>query len=248
MLKDPIAGCQFLNKDGELTPPSVNGPFSAITASGNLIAWSSNSTNGPIVNITSLDSQLRTNIEIDAKDTLSDTTLFSEEIIIDYSNSTIKELIMDDKWLIALVDLGYMDRLVLVDIFTGNQTILGDPLWQSSSPSIYGNNIAFLQIPSWNPTVLNQEPSDPSDVWLYDTTINQSSRLTYDSINQLQPHALERSIVWTDEQNNGDLEVIVYPLEEIFRPYSSVLIQSAILMLIPLVFVWSSQSVRETKS
>jgi len=238
----------LLDKDGELTPPSVNGPFSAITASGNLIAWSSNSTNGPIVNITSLDSQLRTNIEIDAQDTLSDTTLFSEEIIIDYSNSTIKELIMDDKWLIALVDLGYMDRLVLVDIFTGNQTILGDPLWQSSSPSIYGNNIAFLQIPSWNPTVLNQESSDPSDVWLYDTTINQSSRLTYDSINQLQPHALERSIVWTDEQNNGDLEVIVYPLEEIFRPYSSVLIQSAILMLIPLIFVWSSQSVRETKS
>jgi len=238
----------LLNKDGELTPPSVNGPFRSITASGNLIAWSSNSTDGPIVNITSLDSQLRTNIEIDAQDILSDATLFSEEIIIDYSNSTIKELIMDDKWLIALVDLGYMDRLVLVDIFTGNQTILGDPLWQSSSPSIYGNNIAFLQIPSWNPTALNQEPSDPSDVWLYDTTINQSSRLTYDPINQIQPHALERSIVWTDEQNNGDLEVIVYPLEEIFRPYSSVLIQSAILMLIPLIFVWSSQSVREQRS
>ena len=179
---------------------------------------------------------------------LSDATLLSEDIVIDYSNSTIKQLILDGKWLIALVDLGYMDRLVLVDIFSGNQSILGDPLWQSSSPSIYGNNIAFLQISSWNPTLLNQEPSEPNDVWLYDTVTNQSSRLTYDDLNQLQPHALEESIAWTDVKDNGDLEVIVYPLKEVFRPYSSVLIQSAILMLIPLTFVWASQSAKEQDS
>jgi len=198
-----------------------------------------------MVNITSIDSQLRTNIEINSGDSLSDVTLLSEDIVIDYSNSSIKDLIMDEKWLIALVDLGYMDRLVLVDIFTGNQSILGDPLWQSSSPSIYENNIAFLQIPTWNPTILNQQSLENNDVWLYNITDNQSTRLTYDDLNQIQPHALEDSIVWTDEKSNGDLEVIVYPLEEIFRPYSSVLVQSAILMLIPLLFVWASQSTKE---
>jgi hypothetical protein len=138
-----------------------------------------------------------------------------------------------------------MDRLVLVDIFSGNQSILGDPLWQSSSPSIYENNIAFLQIPSWSPTFLNQESSEPNDVWLHDTSMNQTSRLTYDNLNQIQPHALGESVVWTDVKDDGNLEVIVYPLKEIFRPYSSVLIQSAILMLIPLIFVWASQSARE---
>lgn len=238
----------LLNIDGLLLSPPVNGPFNAVTASGNLIAWSSNSTENLLVNITSFDSQLKSNIVIDPRDSLSDTTLLSEDIKIDYSNSTIKDLIFDGKWLIALVDLGYMDRLVLVDIFSGNQSILGDPLWHSSSPSIYGNNVAFLQISSWNPTLLNQEPSEPNDVWLYDTVTNQSSRLTYDDINQIQPHALEESIAWTDIKDNGDLEVIVYPLEEIFRPYSSVLIQSAILMLIPLTFVWASQSAREKDS
>lgn len=238
----------LLNKDGDFLPPLLNGPFNAVTASDNLIAWSSNSTENLLVNITSFDSQLKSNIEINPRDSLSDATLLSEDIVIDYSNSTIKQLILDGKWLIALVDLGYMDRLVLVDIFSGNQSILGDPLWQSSSPSIYGNNIAFLQISSWNPTLLNQEPSEPNDVWLYDTVTNQSSRLTYDDLNQLQPHALEESIAWTDVKDNGDLEVIVYPLKEVFRPYSSVLIQSAILMLIPLTFVWASQSAKEQDS
>jgi hypothetical protein len=238
----------LLNKDGDLLSPLLNGPFNAVTASDNLIAWSSNSTENLLVNITSFDSQLKSNIEINPRDSLSDATLLSEDIVIDYPNSTIKELILDGKWLIALVDLGYMDRLVLVDIFSGNQSILGDPLWQSSSPSIYGNNIAFLQISSWNPTLLNQEPSEPNDVWLYDAVTNQSSRLTYDDLNQLQPHALEESIAWTDVKDNGDLEVIVYPLKEVFRPYSSVLIQSAILMLIPLTFVWASQSAKDQDS
>tara|TARA_B100001113_G_scaffold47554_1_gene34117 strand:- start:3960 stop:6032 length:2073 start_codon:yes stop_codon:yes gene_type:complete len=238
----------LLDIDGPFLSPPVNGPFNAVTASENLIAWSSNSTENLLVNITSFDSQLKSNIEINPRDSLSDTTLLSEDIKIDYLNSTIKELILDGKWLIALVDLGYMDRLVLVDIFSGNQSVLGDPLWHSSSPSIYGNNVAFLQISSWNPTLLNQIPSEPNDVWLYDTVTNQSSRLTYDDINQIQPHALEESIAWTDIKDNGDLEVIVYPLEEIFRPYSSVLIQSAILMLIPLTFVWASQSAREQDS
>ncbi len=236
----------LLDKNGDIiSSPIVNGPFKNVAASNNLIAWSSNSTNGPIVNITSIDSQLRTNIEINSGDSLSDVTLLSEDIVIDYSNSSIKDLIMDEKWLIALVDLGYMDRLILVDIFTGNQSILGDPLWQSSSPSIYENNIAFLQIPTWNPTILNQQSLENNDVWLYNISDNQSTRLTYDDLNQIQPHALEDSIVWTDEKSNGDLEVIVYPLEEVFRPYSSVLVQSAILMLIPLLFVWASQSTKE---
>jgi membrane-associated phospholipid phosphatase len=235
----------ILNKDGELIPNSLKGPFNTFTASDNLIAWSSDFTNNLVVNITSLDLQLKSTIEINAKDPLSDTTLLSEDIIIDYPNSTIKELILDGKWLVALVDLGYMDRLVLVDIFSGNQSILGDPLWQSSSPSIYENNIAFLQIPSWSPTFLNQESSEPNDVWLHDTSMNQTSRLTYDNLNQIQPHALGESVVWTDVKDDGNLEVIVYPLKEIFRPYSSVLIQSAILMLIPLIFVWASQSARE---
>ena len=70
--------------------PPVNGPFNAVTSSENLIAWSSNSTENLLVNITSFDSQLKSNIEINPRDSLSDTTLLSEDIKIDYSNSTIK--------------------------------------------------------------------------------------------------------------------------------------------------------------
>ncbi|MGY8703664.1 MAG: hypothetical protein ACKVGY_04960, partial [Candidatus Poseidoniales archaeon] len=92
--------------------PSEASTFTAIAASNNMIAWASNSTIGPIVNITSIDSQINTNIEINPRDHLSDQTLLSDDIVLDYTNSSISDLAMDGNWLVALVDLGPIDRLI----------------------------------------------------------------------------------------------------------------------------------------
>jgi len=235
----------LIDRNEAANSPPDKGPFTAITASNNLIVWASNSTLGPVVNITSIDFQLKSSIEINPRDSLSDQTLASDGIILDYENSTIKELKMDDKWLVALVDVGPIDRLVLIDIFTGNQTILGDPLWQSSSPSISNNNIAFLQISSWNTELSPEAQSGNNDVWIHDVSQNQSTRLTNDGQNQYQPQVLINGVAWLNEDPDSELQVRVHSLDVIFQPYSSVVIQSAILILIPLVFVWSSQSVKE---
>ncbi len=238
----------IVNKNGEAIPIPEALNSTAITSSNNMIAWSSNSTFGPIVNITSLDFLINTNIEIKSKDFLSDQTLLSENIVLDYKNSTINELEMDGNWLVAVVDLGPIDRLILIDIFTGNQTILGDPLWQSSSPSISDDNIAFLQISSWDPTLTMDDQPDNNDVWIYDIDTNLSTRLTFDQVNEQQPQVLKGSVAWLENRPSSSPVLIVHSLEEIFQPYSSVVIQAAILMLIPLIFVWSSQSIKENKT
>ncbi|MFQ3321191.1 MAG: membrane-associated phospholipid phosphatase [Candidatus Thalassarchaeaceae archaeon] len=239
---------KIVNKNGGTIPIPEALNSTAITSSNNMIAWSSNSTFGPIVNITSLDFLINTNIEINSKDFLSDQTLLSENIVLDYKNSTISELEMDGNWLVAVVDLGPIDRLILIDIFTGNQTILGDPLWQSSSPSISDDNIAFLQISSWNPALTLDGQPDNNDVWIYDIDTNLSTQLTFDQVNEQQPQVLKGSVAWLENRPSSSPVLIVHSLEEIFQPYSSVVIQAAILMLIPLIFVWSSQSIKENKT
>ena len=239
---------KIVNKNGSTIPIPEALNSTAITSSNNMIAWSSNSTFGPIVNITSLDFLINTNIEINSKDFLSDQTLLSENIVLDYKNSTISELEMDGNWLVAVVDLGPIDRLILIDIFTGNQTILGDPLWQSSSPSISDDNIAFLQISSWNPALTLDDQPDNNDVWIYDIDTNLSTQLTFDQVNEQQPQVLKGSVAWLENRPSSSPVLIVHSLEEIFQPYSSVVIQAAILMLIPLIFVWSSQSIKENKT
>ena len=239
---------KIVNKNGGTIPIPEALNSTAITSSNNMIAWASNSTFGPIVNITSLDFLINTNIEINSKDFLSDQTLLSENIVLDYKNSTISELEMDGNWLVAVVDLGPIDRLILIDIFTGNQTILGDPLWQSSSPSISDDNIAFLQISSWNPALTLDDQPDNNDVWIYDIDTNLSTQLTFDQVNEQQPQVLKGSVAWLENRPSSSPVLIVHSLEEIFQPYSSVVIQTAILMLIPLIFVWSSQSIKENKT
>jgi hypothetical protein len=155
---------------------------------------------------------------------------------------------MDGNWLVAVVDLGPIDRLILIDILTGNQTILGDPLWQSSSPSISDNNIAFLQISGWNPTLTIDDQPNNNDVWLYNMETNLSTQLTFDQVNEQHPQVLKGSVAWLETRPSSSPVLIVHSLEEIFQPYSSVVIQTAILMLIPLIFVWSSQSIKENKT
>lgn len=155
---------------------------------------------------------------------------------------------MDGNWLVAVVDLGPIDRLILIDILTGNQTILGDPLWQSSSPSISDDNIAFLQISSWNPTLTIDDQPNNNDVWIYNMETNLSTQLTFDQVNEQHPQVLKGSVAWLETRPSSSPVLIVHSLEEIFQPYSSVVIQTAILMLIPLIFVWSSQSIKENKT
>ncbi len=238
----------LINQDGNPIFLSEDSFATSITSSNNMLAWAQNSTNGPIINITSMDSQINTNIEINSKDLSSDQTLSTIEIILDYPNSTVTDIKMDGNWVVALVDLGPIDRLILVNILTGNQTILGDPLWQSSSPSISNNNIAFLQISSWNPALSEDEQSDNNDVWIHDVNNNQSTQITHDSTDRKQPQVLKGSVAWIETDSNSGPVLIVYSLGEIFQPYSSIVIQTVIMMLIPLVFVWSSQSIKDKKN
>ena len=161
---------------------------------------------------------------------------------MDYSNATVIDIDMSSSWLVAVVDIGPVNRTVLVDILSGEQRMLSDPLWQSSSPSVGDDRVAFLQIPFWDPT---DNIVGTNDVYLHEIDSNTTLAITRDDdVNQMEPQVLLEEVAWIEVDADGESVLKVYS-GETFQPYSSVILQSAIVMLIPLLFLWAYQAASE---
>ena len=121
--------------------------------------------------------------------------------------------------------------------------MLSDPLWDSSSPSLGSDRVALLQIPFWDPN--NPDANSNHDVYLHDIESNSTLAITRDDdVNQMEPQVLLEEVAWIEVDIDGEAILKVYS-GETFEPYSSVILQSAIVMLIPLLFLWSYQAASE---
>ena len=169
-------------------------------------------------------------------------------IAVNYSEAEIIDIDMDSSWVVAVVDVGPVNRTILVNILTGEQTLLSDPIWQSSSPSVAHGRIAFLQIPFWDPSLDPEEVATANDVYLHDIGANTTLAITHDDdVDQLDPQVLLEDVAWVEVDSDGTSSLKVYS-GETFQPYSSVILQAAILMLIPLLFLWAYQAASERRN
>ena len=199
--------------------------------------------------ILSLATQFTARIDI-GDTTDEDVDEFLEDLFeepVDYSNSTIVDLVMEDDYIVAVVDVGPVNRTILIDLRTGAQLLLSDPVWPSSSPSILGGTVAFLQIPRFDPTAEDDDLLTARDVFLHDIDENRTLQLTIDEeVDQSNPQVLNSNVAWIESQEDGDLEIRMYALEETFEPYSSVVLQSSIVLLIPMMILYAFQSANES--
>ena len=171
--------------------------------------------------------------------------VFEEQV--DYANSQIVELAIDGNHIVAVVDVGPVHRTILIDTVSGSQLLLSDPVWPSSSPSISGENVAFLQIPRFDPTAEPDDLLTARDVFLHDIEENRTLQLTIDDdVDQSNPQVLESNVAWIESQEDGTLEIRMHALEETFEPYSSVVLQSSIVLLIPMMILYAFQSSNES--
>ena len=222
----------------------LNGTYSMVEASGSLLAWVSEFQSSPTVNLTSITGGIEIGIELNVTATEAEDEYLEQlsGIPVNYSSATVIDIDMSSSWLVAVVDVGPVNRTVLVNILTGEQRILSDPLWDSSSPSIGLDRVAFLQIPFWDPT--NPDAVN-HDVYLHEIDTNSTLAITRDEdINQMEPQVLLQEVAWIEVDSDGEAVVKVYS-GETFQPYSSVILQSAIVMLIPLLFLWAYQAASE---
>ena len=208
------------------------------------MAWVSSSQTVPAVNLSSISGGIEIGIELNATATEAEDDYLEQisGIPVNYSNATVIDIDMSSSWLVAVVDVGPVNRTVLVNILTGEQRMLSDPLWQSSSPSIGNNRVAFLQIAFWDPS---DNIVGTNDVYLHEIESNSTLAITRDDdVNQMEPQVLLEEVAWIEVEIDGEAILKVYS-GETFEPYSSVILQSAIVMLIPLLFLWSYQAASE---
>ena len=222
-----------------------NGTYSIVEASGSLVAWVGASQSSPGVTLTSITGGIEIGIELNATATEAEDEYLEQlsGTSVDYSNATVIDIDMSSSWLVAVVDIGPVNRTVLVNILTGDQRMLSDPLWDSSSPSLGSDRVAFLQIPFWDPN--NPDANSNNDVYLHDIESNSTLAITRDDdVNQMEPQVLLEEVAWIEVENGGEAVLKVYS-GETFEPYSSVILQSALVMLIPLLFLWAYQAASE---
>lgn len=222
-----------------------------VEVSGNLIAWSMSNSTTPTIAISSFSNPLSTstislNVQADEADDqfLSD----SSDTPVVYDGASVVEIAMDSKSIVAVVDVGPVNRTVFVDIATGEQIMLSTPIWESSSPSVDHGFVAFLQIPRFDPSGGPGEGTEPNQVYLYEISANQTRQISFDEEKtHSSPHILLGGIGWIVTDSEGSSELNWHDLEETFEPYSSVLLQVSTVLLIPLLFIWASQNQSEKR-
>ena len=239
--------------DGEQSPIEMTfsgAPFSIVTASGQLLAWADTTAPQPTVNVTSLEGpRIAISLVLDAGATEPQDEYLEQisGIAVDYENAKVVDIAMDPLWVTAVVDVGPVNRTILINILTGEQTMISEPVWPSSSPSVAHGRVAFLQIPLWDPSLDPEEIATARDVYLHDIEANTTLAITHDDdVDQLDPQVLLEDVAWVEVDSDGKSSLKVYS-GETFQPYSSVILQAAILMLIPLLFLWAYQAASERR-
>jgi len=237
-------------EQGSIETTFLGAPFSIVAASGQLLAWADTTASQPTVNVTSLEGpRIAISLVLDAGATESQDEYLEQVsgVAVDYENAEVVDIAMDPMWVTAVVDVGPVNRTILINILTGEQTMISEPVWPSSSPSVAHGRVAFLQIPFWDPSLDPEDIVTNRDVYLHEIADNTTLAITHDEdVDQSDPQVLLNNVAWVEVDADGVSALTVYS-EETFEPYSSVILQSAILMLIPLIFLWAYQATSERR-
>ena len=229
--------------DGTNSRIQLQGNSSLVASSGPLIAVSESSDSGPIVNITSIDSELVITIPLDPRfSERTDQSIVDTGVNLDFANSSVVELVMESNWLVATVDVGPFNRTILVDTLSINQTHISNPRWDSSSPSIGDGKVAFLQVTRDDLSPQGEGLVRNNDVYIFDLETRESVQITNDEdVDQSQPQLLFERVAWIEQNQDDVKEVVIHSFIDTIEPRNSLLLQASILALLPLLFLWTMQ-------
>ncbi len=237
------------NNHGEVFTPISDSDVILIDGEGDSLSWVSEAS--PLTaNIITLDGVQNTlSVEVNAtvNTAMDEQVLALTGTVVDYDNATITGITFDNNYLIAEVNLSAVTRLVMVNLETGEQRILGDPLFPVAEPSIGYGHVAWQHQQFLNS--LDPVEADLDwDVSYHVIAENRSYPLhIVDKVNQTSPQVMINHIVWLQEGEKEDdpPEVRIFSLEETFEPYSSTTMQVATILLIPMLVIWMIQRQKE---
>jgi len=176
-----------------------------------------------------------------------DLTLEEWGLTVDYQNASITDIAFNENYIATIVNVSTINRLVLYDRGTVQQTMPFDPKFPINNISIGYEYLVWEGRDHLDPTNPLEQYLD-WEIHQYNFETKISEQVTSDSIDQYAPIVVEEGVVYLEEGDDGELVVKVLTKGTDLAEYSSVVLQFAVMVLIVLTFVYIIQRQDEEKT
>ena len=159
---------------------------------------------------------------------------------VDMPNATIVDVVFDEAFLAATVNVSATDRLVVYNRSNDGQWLASDPKYRVSDPSMYNGILAWSTRDHFDPTKPQAKYMD-GEIQFLNLTENQTLLLTSDELNQFGPQVLTDHLVYFEEDEFGVVTVHIHSWTPEITVYSNLLLQIGLLAAFLLAFIYAYQ-------
>jgi len=166
---------------------------------------------------------------------------------VDEQNASIDQIAFDARHIAVKMNVSALDRLVIYDRSTGEQWLGFDPIFPVGNLSLGYGYIVWEAKDHYNPLSFADKYGD-WEIHQLNLATNYSEQLTSDTIDQINPIALEDGLAYIEVKDDGEITINVLNRGTELATYSSIVLQWSVLLLITLTFIYIMQRQDETRS
>ena len=166
---------------------------------------------------------------------------------VDDNNASIEQVSFDSQHIAVRMNVSALDRIVIYDRSTGEQWLGFDPIYPVGNLSMGYGYVVWEAKDHYNPLSFTDKYGDWEIHQLHLAT-NYSEQLTSDTIDQLNPIALEGGLAYIEVEDDGEVTINVLTRGTELATYSSIVLQWSVLLLIALTFIYIMQRQDEVRS
>ncbi|MEC7260991.1 MAG: phosphatase PAP2 family protein [Candidatus Thermoplasmatota archaeon] len=166
---------------------------------------------------------------------------------VDQNNASIEQVSFDSKHSAVRMNVSALDRMVIYDRSTGEQWLGFDPIYPVGNLSMGYGYVVWEAKDHYNPLSFTDKYGDWEIHQLHLAT-NYSEQLTSDTIDQVNPIALEGGLAYIEVEDDGEVTINVLTRGTELATYSSIVLQWSVLLLIALTFIYIMQRQDEIRS
>ena len=166
---------------------------------------------------------------------------------VDDNNASIEQVSFDSQHIAVRMNVTALDRIVIYDRSTGEQWLGFDPIYPVGNLSMGYGYVVWEAKDHYNPLSFTDKYGDWEIHQLHLAT-NYSEQLTSDTIDQVNPIALEGGLAYIEVEDDGEVTINVLTRGTELATYSSIVLQWSVLLLIALTFIYIMQRQDEVRS
>ncbi len=172
--------------------------------------------------------------------------MFGWGLPADVENGTVIDLELSQTHLVAVVNVSTVDRLVLYDRAFGAMHLIGDGKYSAADPALGIDVLAYTGWDHLNPINPEAKYLD-GEIHLHDLSTNLTEVLTADTRDQWSPTVLEDHIIYLERSASDETSVRIYSREVVLQPYSNVVLQVGLMVMLALTFAYVVQIQQEAR-